>query len=138
MVDSLTKAKRSWNMSQIRAKDTIPEKIVRSLLFRLGYRFVLHNEKLPGKPDIVLPKYKSVIFVHGCFWHLHSGCKDSNIPKSNVSFWKNKLFGNRKRDKMNIKKMKTIFGMKVLVIWECELKNINKLTGRIQKHLKNT
>ncbi|MBU1162905.1 MAG: DNA mismatch endonuclease Vsr, partial [Proteobacteria bacterium] len=87
-MDIISKEKRSWNMSRIRGKDTKPEIIVRSMLHRMGYRFRLHRKDLPGKPDIVLPKYKTVIFVHGCFWHRHKGCKYAYTPKSRVKFWK--------------------------------------------------
>ena len=122
MVDHLTKAKRSWNMSRIRGKDTKPEMIVRSLLHRMGYRFRLHHKDLPGKPDIVLPKYKTVIFVHGCFWHQHVRCKESHMPKSNPSFWKSKLLRNVERDKRYQKNLAEL-GWRVLVVWECETEN---------------
>ncbi|MBU0676720.1 MAG: very short patch repair endonuclease [Verrucomicrobia bacterium] len=95
MVDHLTPEKRSWNMSRIRGKNTKPELIVRSLLHRMGYRFTVNgplNKKLPGKPDIVLPKYRTVIFVHGCFWHRHRGCKGSTTPSTRREFWKEKLW----------------------------------------------
>lgn len=105
MADHLTKEKRSWNMSRIRSKNTKPEIIVRSLLHRAGYRFRLHRKDLPGKPDIVLPKYKTVIFVHGCFWHRHKGCKRSNIPKSNKEYWIPKIQKNTKRDKIHYKSL---------------------------------
>ncbi|MEC7641315.1 MAG: DNA mismatch endonuclease Vsr, partial [Nitrospinota bacterium] len=99
MVDTISKEKRSWNMSRIRSRDTSPELIVRSLLHRLGYRFRIHRKDLPGKPDIVLAKYKTVIFVHGCFWHQHKDCKYAYLPKTRVNFWKEKLQGNSERDK---------------------------------------
>jgi DNA mismatch endonuclease (patch repair protein) len=124
-VDKLTKEKRSWNMSRIRGKDTKPEKIVRSVLHKDGYRFRLNRKDLPGKPDIVLPKYQSVIFVHGCFWHRHPRCKFAYNPKSRVKFWQKKFSENVERDKLvrkELKKMK----WKVIVVWECELKNDKK------------
>lgn len=99
--DRLTKARRSWNMSRIRGKDTTPEKAVRSLLHRMGYRFRLHVKRLPGRPDIVLPKYRAVIFVHGCFWHRHRGCKNCTTPTNNRGFWVKKLEGNARRDEPN-------------------------------------
>jgi DNA mismatch endonuclease (patch repair protein) len=99
MVDHLTRAKRSWNMSRIRSGNTKPEKVVRSLLHAMGYRFRLHRKNLPGKPDIVLPKYKTVIFVHGCFWHRHPGCKNATMPKTNTEFWEDKLSQNIDRDR---------------------------------------
>lgn len=121
MTDKLTAEKRSWNMSRIRSKDTKPEIIVRSYLHRKGFRFRLHSKKLPGKPDIVLKKYKIVIFVHGCFWHRHKNCKNATVPESNFKFWKDKFAYNVKRDKQ-IQKELLKFGWKVLVIWECETK----------------
>ena len=134
MVDHLTKAKRSWNMSRIRSGNTEPEKTVRSHLHRMGYRFSLQRKDLPGKPDIVLPKYKTVIFVHGCFWHQHKKCKDSGIPKSNVAFWKAKLEANVRRDRKNKKRI-TMLGWKVIIVWECELKKPKVLKNRLQKKL---
>ncbi|MDP8234201.1 MAG: DNA mismatch endonuclease Vsr [Candidatus Saelkia tenebricola] len=132
MADHLTLEKRSWNMSLIRSTDTKPEIIVRKLLHSLGYRFRLHKKGLPGKPDIVLKKHKTVIFVHGCFWHQHKGCKRSNIPKSNTSYWKPKLNRNVKRDKKHKADLKRI-GWKTIVIWECETKNLGKLEKKIKK-----
>src|SRR5450759_3948198 len=93
-MDIISKEKRSWNMSRIRSKDTKPEKIVRSLLHRMGYRFRLHVQDLPGKPDIVLPRHKTVIFVHGCFWHRHPKCKYAYTPKSRIEFWSKKFEDN--------------------------------------------
>jgi DNA mismatch endonuclease, patch repair protein len=101
MRDRLTKERRSWNMSRIRGKDTTPEKLVRSVLHRLGYRFRLHGKKLPGRPDIVLAKHKTVIFVHGCFWHRHRGWKNCTTPTTNRKFWIEKLEGNAARDKVH-------------------------------------
>ena len=108
-------------MSRIRGKDTRPELIVRALLHRMGYRFRLHRKDLPGKPDIVLPKYKTVIFVHGCFWHRHEGCKFAYHPKSREEFWVNKFKGTLERDLKKEKALKES-GWRVLVVWECELK----------------
>lgn len=98
MADTVSKKQRSLNMSLIRSKDTKPEVFVRSVLHRLGLRFRKNVKTLPGKPDILLPKYKTAIFVHGCFWHQHEGCKRSTTPKSNTDYWKPKLFGNTQRD----------------------------------------
>ena len=134
MVDSLTKEKRSWNMSRIRNKDTKPELVVRSLLHRIGYRFRLHRKDLPGKPDIVLPKYKTVIFVNGCFWHRHKGCKYAYKPKSRINFWQKKFNGNIERHQKYKKKLKRQ-GWKVLVIWECQIKELKTLKNRLQKEL---
>ena len=127
MIDHLSPAERSRNMKKIKSKNTKPEKIVRSLLHSNGFRFRLHNKNLPGKPDIVLKKYKTVIFVHGCFWHSHKNCKRSNIPKSNKSYWVQKIQKNKTRDKKNIRELK-MGGWKVIVVWECGVKNIQKLT----------
>ena len=121
MADIFTKAKRSWNMSRIKGKNTKPELLLRSLLHRSGFRFRLHDKKLPGKPDIVLPRYKSVIFVNGCFWHRHPGCKYAYTPKSRQDFWFRKFEATVKRDKKKRKELKKE-GWDVIVVWECELK----------------
>ena len=112
-------------MSRIRGKDTKPEKIVRSVLHKDGYRFRLNRKDLPGKPDIVLPKYQSVVFVHGCFWHRHPRCKYAYNPKSRIKFWQMKFSENVKRDKLVRKELRKM-GWKVIVVWECELKNDKK------------
>ena len=119
--------KRSRNMSAIRSKNTKPEIAVRKLLHSLGYRFRLHKKNLPGSPDIVLPKYKTVIFVHGCFWHRHENCKYATTPKTRKEFWENKFSANKKRDKKILKEIKNL-GWKSIIIWECQLKgDIKKL-----------
>ena len=133
-MDRLTKEKRSWNMSRIKNRDTKPEKIVRSLLHKLGYRFRLNRKDLPGKPDITLPKYKTVIFVHGCYWHRHEGCKLAYTPKSRSEFWDKKFQQNIKRDKI-VKQQILDAGWKHVVIWECETKDIKKLEEIINKQL---
>ncbi len=119
-MDTLTKEKRSWNMNRIRSKDTAPELTVRSLLHRNGFRFRLHVKDLPGKPDIVLPKYKTVIEVRGCFWHRHPGCKIATTPSTNTEFWQKKFTQNVARDKENEEKLKQL-GWNVIVIWQCEI-----------------
>ena len=116
---------RSRNMSAIKSKNTKPEIAVRKVLHSMGYRFRLHRKNLPGSPDIVLPKYKTVIFVHGCFWHRHENCKYASTPKTREEFWQNKFKVNLKRDREIQEKIKNI-GWKSVVIWECEVKN-NKL-----------
>ncbi len=121
MPDKISTKQRSSIMSKIKSEDTKPEITVRKHLHALGYRFRLHDKKLPGKPDIVLKKYKSAIQVRGCFWHQH-GCKYSNIPKSNKTYWIPKLKQNKKRDRLNDKKLKKL-GWKIIVIWECKLQN---------------
>jgi len=120
-MDSLTRSHRSWNMSRIRGKDTTPELLVRSALHRMGYRFRLHKKDLPGRPDIVLSRYKTVVFVHGCFWHRHPGCAQAYTPKSRVSFWQSKFRQNVKRD-VAVKAELHRQGWNVVVIWECEVK----------------
>jgi DNA mismatch endonuclease (patch repair protein) len=122
VADKISSSARSKNMAAIKGKDTKPEIIVRRYLHKSGYRFRLHRKDLPGKPDITLPRFKTVIFVHGCFWHRHEQCKNSVMPKSNASFWRKKLDGNVVRDKKNIDLLKEQ-GWKVLVIWECEVKS---------------
>jgi len=121
MADCHSKETRSYNMSRIRSKNTKPEEIVRKHLFSQGFRYRKNDSKLPGKPDIVLPKYKTVIFVNGCFWHGHTGCRYFVWPKSNPDFWKAKITGNVERDKTNCELLADM-GWRVLVIWECELK----------------
>lgn len=129
MTDILSPEKRSWNMSRIKGKDTKPEKIVRSNLFKNGFRFRKNDSRFPGKPDVVLPKYKTVIFVNGCFWHQHSGCKQATMPKSNTEFWEKKLNRNVEKDKENISAIKSM-GWNAIVIWECE---INKNFEQVMK-----
>ena len=121
MVDKVSKEVRSYNMSRIRSKDTKPEILVRSYLFSKGLRFRKNDKRYPGSPDIVLPKYKTIVFVNGCFWHLHEECKYAVMPKSNVEFWKKKLYENKERDERNQKELEKL-GWKVITVWECELK----------------
>jgi len=135
MVDVLTKEQRSYNMSQIRCKNTKPEMIVRSLVHSMGYRYALHRKDLPGHPDLVLVKHKKVIFVHGCFWHMHK-CRYGKVkPATNVKFWQTKREGNVARDKRNLRKLRKA-GWKVLVIWECHTHNPEKLITRLKQFLK--
>ena len=115
---------RSRNMSAIKSKNTKPEIAVRRLLHSMGYRFRLHRKDLPGSPDIVLPKYKTVIFVHGCFWHRHENCKYATTPKTRPAFWESKFNENIRRDRTNQNNLIKL-GWKVLVIWECDLKSTN-------------
>jgi len=135
MADKLSTEIRSRIMSRIRSKDTKPELRVRSLVHRLGFRFRLHRKDLPGKPDIVLPRHRKVIFVHGCFWHGHPGCPRATRPTSRVDFWNAKLDRNIARDAAALGKLKQA-GWKVLTIWECELKEDLKLTKRLERYLK--
>ena len=121
---------KSRNMSAIKSKNTKPEIKVRKVLHSMGYRFRLHSKDLPGSPDIVLPKYKTVIFVHGCFWHRHENCKYASTPKTRKEFWESKFKANVKRDKEIEEKIKNI-GWQSSVIWECELKDIDNLRDKI-------
>ena len=125
-MDRLTKEHRSWNMSRIKGANTKPEVRVRSILHRMGYRFRLHRKDLPGKPDIVLPKYETVLFVHGCFWHRHSECRFAYTPKSRVAFWKKKFLRNVERHH-EVEEQLTELGWRVIVVWECETKDEDKL-----------
>ena len=134
MVDRLTVRERSWNMSRIRGKDTKPEIAVRSILHRMGYRFRLHRRDLPGKPDIVLPKHRTVVLVHGCFWHRHRGCKYAYTPKSRVQFWQKKFHENVERDRRNRKDLRKE-GWKVIVVWECEVRDPDKLVVRLAREI---
>lgn len=134
MADRLTKEQRSKNMSLIRGKDTKPEIIVRKFLHSNGFRYSLHRKDLPGKPDIVLPKWKTVIFVNGCYWHRHKNCKMASTPKTNTFFWKQKFLANVKRDKINYNDLESL-GWKVIVVWECEVKN-NKFKKWITQRIK--
>lgn len=120
MVDRISEERRSWNMSRIRGKDTSPELQLRSLLHGAGYRFRLHYKKLPGRPDIVLKKYRTVIFVHGCYWHRHSGCSNATTPGTRTEFWQAKFDGTVERDKRKAKELRAL-GWRVITVWECEL-----------------
>ncbi|MBQ8479432.1 MAG: DNA mismatch endonuclease Vsr [Akkermansia sp.] len=134
-MDRHTPEQRRRNMSAVKGKDTKPELLVRKWLHAAGYRFRLHVKDLPGKPDIVLPKYKTVIFVNGCFWHQHQDCQHAKLPETNKQFWEDKLRKNVERDERNYQELKGM-GWNVWLIWECEVKNIvnhpnhmrNKLT----------
>jgi len=137
-MDKISNERRSWNMSKIKSKDTKPELKVRKILYKLGYRFRLHRKDLPGKPDIVLPKYKTAIFVNGCFWHRHNNCIEASRPKSNSEFWENKLNKNVERD---LKKCQLLRedDWKVIVFWECELEgseeeNISIIKRRLNEN----
>lgn len=135
MSDKLTPEKRSWNMSRIKGKDTKIEVEVRKYLFSKGYRFRKNDKRYPGKPDIVLPKYHVAIFVHGCFWHRHEGCKDATTPKTRTEFWLEKFDKNVKNDQIKQEKLRAL-GWKVIVIWECELKrSFQETMDKVEKEL---
>ncbi|MFP4546918.1 MAG: very short patch repair endonuclease [Fidelibacterota bacterium] len=133
-MDVFSKDKRSEIMSNISDSNTKPEIIVRSILHKMGYRFRLHKKNLPGKPDIVLPKHRKIIFVHGCFWHSHENCRRSKRPSTNTKFWSKKLDSNKKRDKKILKQLKDI-GWKVLIVWTCEINKIENLKNKLKMFL---
>ena len=140
MVDRITPEKRSWNMSRIRSSNTKPEIAVRSALHQSGFRFTVNgpfNKKLPGKPDIVLPRYRAIIFVHGCFWHGHGNCKISRIPKTRTEWWESKIGKNQKRDKKVSDALKEM-GWTVVTVWECETKEESELKLRVSSLFKKT
>lgn len=134
MTDTKTVLERSRNMAAVKNKDTAPELFVRRLLFSIGFRYRLNDRKLPGHPDIVLKKYKAVVFVNGCFWHGHTGCKKSKLPATNCSFWENKIITNVKRDKRVVDAL-LLRNYRVLVVWQCACKKC--LSEKIVCLLKN-
>lgn len=134
MADRISPEHRSWNMSRIKSRDTKPERIVRSLLHRMGFRFRLHRKDLPGGPDIVLPRYKTVVFVHGCFWHRHKNCPFAYTPKSRAEFWHQKFSGNVKRDARAARNLRRL-GWRVVTVWECQTRLEEKLSNRLARIL---
>ena len=135
-MDRLTPDRRRWLMSRVRNKNTGPELLVRRVVFGLGYRYRLHASGLPGHPDIVFPSKKKVIFVHGCFWHRHTGCRLASMPATRVDFWRPKLSANRRRDRQAVAKLR-LMGWDVLVIWGCELGHKRSdLVARLQGFLR--
>lgn len=137
-MDKFSQEKRSSIMGSVKSKNTAPELIVRRLLHNLGYRFRLHRKDLPGSPDIVLPKYKKIIFVNGCFWHGHENCRKSKLPVTNSKFWSDKISKNIERDKESIKKL-TEMGWSCLTIWDCQTtkKNLPQLTTILNEFINN-
>lgn len=141
MADRLSREKRSWNMSHIRNKDTEIEVKVRKYLFSKGFRYRKNDSRLPGKPDVVLPRYKTVIFVHGCYWHRHPGCKNCTTPSTNAAFWLEKFDKNIKNDAKHKAELEEA-GWKVVVLWECEIENdfentMEKVTEQLLKEGKS-
>ena len=134
MSDVFSKEKRSEIMSRIKGKDTKPEKLVRSLLHRMGYRFRLHVATLPGKPDIVLVRHHKIVFVHGCFWHGHKKCRKGSLPKSNSEFWSKKIANNIERDKLSCVNLRKD-GWRILTVWECETSNVSKLMSKLSSFM---
>ena len=136
MADSFSSEQRSRLMARIKGKNTKPERIVRSLIHNMGYRFRLHSNNLPGKPDIVLPRHRKIVFVHGCFWHHHTKCRKGCLPSTNMAFWENKIFSNVERDKKTRRKLKE-HGWRVLIVWECELRKIDDVISKLELFLKS-
>ena len=129
--DTLSPQERSERMSRVRSKDTNPELIVRHLTWALGYRYRLYGRNLPGRPDLVFSGRRKVIFVHGCFWHQHQGCRQYRTPRSRLDFWLPKLESNKQRDRISMSKLRKM-GWKALILWECELKNLAAVSNRIK------
>ncbi|KAF0188414.1 MAG: DNA mismatch endonuclease patch repair [Desulfobulbaceae bacterium] len=136
MSDVFSTEKRSWIMSQVRGKNTSPELKVRSLAHHLGFRFRLHRKDLPGKPDLVFPSRKKVIFVHGCFWHAHDCSRGKRTPKANIEYWSLKIRKNIERD-IRVQAELRALGWDVLIVWECDLKDLDKVTHDINEYLSN-
>ena len=135
VVDTLTPAERSERMGRVRSTDTRPEMVVRRLVYSLGFRYRLHSGSLPGKPDLVFAGRRKVIFVHGCFWHRHGArCPLTRLPKSKLDFWKPKLEQNRARDRKNTRALR-VAGWDILVVWECQLRNIDSVRQRVKTFL---
>jgi len=134
VADVFTKAKRSWIMSRVRSKDTVPERIVRSFLHRRGFRFSLNKRGLPGTPDIVLARHRAVVFVHSCFFHGHPGCKRATVPATNRAFWARKIRRNRDRDADAARALRRL-GWRVVVVWECQAKRPATLERRLARAL---
>lgn len=130
-MDNLTRERRSWNMSRICSKNTKPEELVRKYLFSQGFRYRKNDKSLPGKPDIVLPKYKTVIMINGCFWHGHENCVEYRLPKTNSEFWREKINRNILRDQENYKKLQSL-NWRVIIVWECELSAKSRFHAKMQ------
>jgi DNA mismatch endonuclease (patch repair protein) len=133
-MDTVSEARRSEIMGRVKSKNTTPELVVRRLLHNAGFRYRLHNGKLPGKPDIVFASRRKVVFIHGCFWHRHANCALARTPKSRVEFWTEKLEGNRHRDQRNVEALQQM-GWDVLIVWECEIKDTEALIRRLSAFL---
>lgn len=133
-MDKVTPEKRSEIMARIRGKDTKPEWTIRKLLFSMGYRYRLHVKALPGKPDLVFPRRRKVVFVHGCFWHAHSRCGRARMPVTRADFWEAKLRRNQERDAAQRRELRRL-GWDVFVVWECEMTSVGNLSRRLQRFL---
>lgn len=134
VVDHVDSAKRSLIMAAVHSKHTKPEVVVRKIVYGLGYRYRLHAKNLPGRPDLVFPGKRKAIFVHGCFWHRHTGCRYATSPKTRVQFWESKFQTNVDRDRRNVSDLESL-GWKVLTVWQCELKKLGTLTERLNEFL---
>lgn len=134
MADVFSKEKRSWIMGRVKGANTTPEIVVRRWLHAHGYRFRLHRKDLPGKPDIVLPKHRAVIFVHGCFWHGHQGCKRAALPTSNRKYWEAKIGRNMERDRARARELRKL-GWRVATVWECKTRDEGALRRQLQRVL---
>ena len=136
LADTLTPTERSARMALVRAKDTSPEMRIRKLVHGMGFRYRLHQTRLPGQPDLVFPSRRKVVFVHGCFWHRHqsSGCKLARLPKSRLDFWLPKLEANRLRDLKNQRALRAL-GWRIMVVWECELANMERIENKLRRFL---
>lgn len=130
----MSPAQRSERMSRVRGRDTKPELLIRKALHARGHRYRLHDNKLPGRPDMSFPGRKKALFVHGCFWHMHEGCALARMPKSRLEFWRPKLEGNRVRDALRLEQLRAM-GLDVMVVWECELRELDALVTRIEAFL---
>lgn len=134
MTDGLSSVRRSENMRRIRSQNTKPEMQVRRFVHSAGYRFRLHDSRLPGKPDLVFPRLRKVVLIHGCFWHLHKGCREGRIPSSRQEYWEPKLLQNVARDKRNASELRRL-GWMVLVVWECQLENPERIQEKVLRFL---
>lgn len=137
MTDTVSPETRSWIMAQVKSKDMKPEMMVRRLLHRLGYRYRLHRADLPGRPDLVFPSRRKVVFVNGCFWHNHAGCSHVRIPATNRDYWLSKLDRNKARDERNINLLKEL-GWAAITVWECQLRDLTATTERLVTFLEGT
>ena len=133
-MDVLTREQRRRCMSQVKGKDTKPEVLVRRLLHGMGYRFRLHAKDLPGRPDVVMPRHRKIVQVHGCFWHGHRGCRRATRPSTNVDFWSNKIEGNQRRDVRTRRKLRSM-GWEVLVIWQCQTRDRQGVEKRLERFM---
>ncbi len=134
MADHVNRAKRSLIMAAVHSRDTMPEIAVRKIVHSLGYRYRLHDSRLPGRPDLVFPSRRKVVFVHGCFWHRHAQCKYASSPKTRVAYWQAKFFANVARDRRTRRELKNL-GWTQMTVWQCELKKPEKLTERLDDFL---